>query len=308
MTSSPFIVRSRQTAAHPTGFSRPAGFTLVELLVVIGIIGLLISILLPALGAAREQGRTIKCLSNLRQFGSAFAAYAAQNKGALCPPDCQDLTTPGAAGTPTDHWSTILVAMGYLPYPANVSPTDVLQDDTVFRCPSGIFETASALNGAVVPATRLDPEGAKAQRQQSTKLQPGLTIYNWYGTHATSIARVWSPWRRVPSDLTGSADAENIKVADKVTRVRKPTEMVMLFDGLFMNMTEQNANRINARHANRKMTNLAFHDGHCESARTKDLPGGDQDANGGAAGAGARAAFALANLKNFASPKWRMDQ
>jgi prepilin-type N-terminal cleavage/methylation domain-containing protein/prepilin-type processing-associated H-X9-DG protein len=56
-------------------------FTLVELLVVIGIIALLISILLPVLGRAKEAGRRVACLSNLRQLGMALAMYTEDNKG-----------------------------------------------------------------------------------------------------------------------------------------------------------------------------------------------------------------------------------
>ncbi len=57
------------------------GFTLVELLVVIGIISVLIAILLPALSRAREEARRIACLSNLRQLGMGFYMYATENHG-----------------------------------------------------------------------------------------------------------------------------------------------------------------------------------------------------------------------------------
>ncbi len=57
------------------------GFTLVELLVVIGIIALLISILLPALSKARDNAVRIKCLAQLRQLGQMVFVYAANNRG-----------------------------------------------------------------------------------------------------------------------------------------------------------------------------------------------------------------------------------
>jgi prepilin-type N-terminal cleavage/methylation domain-containing protein len=73
----------REYVMNTSERTKRAGFTLVELLVVVGIIAALIAILLPALTKAREAANTVACLANLRSMGQAMQIYAAENRGAI---------------------------------------------------------------------------------------------------------------------------------------------------------------------------------------------------------------------------------
>jgi prepilin-type N-terminal cleavage/methylation domain-containing protein len=83
---------------------RPSnGFSLVELLVVIGLIAVLIAILLPALHRVQEQAKMVQCASNMRQIGMAMLAYSNSNNGWLFP---SGLPEYGYSATldPTKRW------------------------------------------------------------------------------------------------------------------------------------------------------------------------------------------------------------
>jgi prepilin-type N-terminal cleavage/methylation domain-containing protein len=139
---------------------RKTAFTLVELLVVIGIIALLLAILLPVLSRARESARRTACLSNIAQLGKAVLIYAHDNKdhlpeaGTGNAPDA--FLSPRAVGLPA--WTSINPETYVLPSIGQLLSKYLANDYRLWVCPSAPVNSFTYTGANPMAGTGLDDQ------------------------------------------------------------------------------------------------------------------------------------------------------
>ena len=260
------------------------GFTLVELLVVIGIIAILISILLPTLRSVRRQANLVQCSSNMRQVAMALLMYTQDNKGRLPP---AGIPAIDAGRYPFGWWwPNELVRQRYIRTPgisiyskpgSNKLTDKKFNRANPFRCPEGIDEDESITNDPSFPGGEHPTDGLNngyTLLNDTEAALEGFGIPSWYqlnsrvgpsGSGGLTGGMQWPGGNRAAPFVwfnTGGTKANPALLDDPRLRrmlsfIKKPAEMIMVVEAPNPNWYDQNESskypglylkRLGARH------------------------------------------------------------
>jgi prepilin-type N-terminal cleavage/methylation domain-containing protein/prepilin-type processing-associated H-X9-DG protein len=234
----------KPTHVSPRRCRSRSAFTLVELLVVIGIIALLISILLPTLNAARRQADRIKCLSSLKQLHLAYVQYGADYKG--CWPLAKYMYpgTAGAADIPANRnrerrWHDLISRYSGIPtfkdstgYPTKDLNANGLQNNTTSVPHIGtIRDTPNILWGCPTWSRVEATPTSQVFDRGSAIACPGysMNIYTFAPAPVATVNGVTN-WALRTNNASNSEGW-----FFKQTQWKRPAERALLYDSTFAN-------------------------------------------------------------------------